>query len=386
MPVIAVGAALVADVIAGSAIAATVGGIAAITATTAFEIVAAVGATIGAIGAVTRDKTLSMVGLGIGAIGGIGGLASSAGLFGAADAPLFGVAPSEAASQTTSAFGGAASDASNAATYGSTAASIGADTAAPAMTAAEAASSGTIDYLAGTTSAAMPDAAASAFQTSSEAAADPALALNGSSGTQTNDFGSGFINSMSANPGDQLDFATTSKSATAGNDLGQSELDSLMTGSKVDPLQGGQPPAPPAGGDVNPVTGTVNNMGIDPKTGQLVAMPEEKGFFGGLLDFAKKNPVMAMGILQTGGQFLKGLTDPTTGIPTAQIAAYNAQAAANQAAADMTNQQRANLAMPKAVATTSPVTGAPQPIIPQMAGQGIINRTPGLAPVTGAPA
>ena len=52
MPVIAVGAAIAADVVAGAAIAGTVGGIAAISTVTAFEVVAAVGATLGAIRAI----------------------------------------------------------------------------------------------------------------------------------------------------------------------------------------------------------------------------------------------------------------------------------------------------------------------------------------------
>ncbi|HTK34457.1 MAG TPA: hypothetical protein VL358_04115 [Caulobacteraceae bacterium] len=62
----------------------------------------------------------------------------------------------------------------------------------------------------------------------------------------------------------------------------------------------------------------------------------------------------------------------------------DAQAAANQAAASLSSQQQANLAMPKAVASSAPVTGAPQTLVPPVQPQpGFINQAPAAAPIAG---
>jgi hypothetical protein len=101
---------------------------------------------------------------------------------------------------------------------------------------------------------------------------------------------------------------------------------------------------------------------------------------GGVLGFMNKNPVVALGMLQAGGSLLSGWTSTLT---PAQVAALNAQAASNNAATAMTNQQRTNLAMPKATASSSPVTGTPQQLVPSSPA-GLINQP--LPKVTGAPA
>lgn len=360
MPIIAVAVAIFADVAAGAAVAATVGGIAAISATTALEIVAAVGATVGAIGAVTRDKTLSTVGLALGAVGGIGALASSAGLFGAeaaSGASLFG-GTSEA---TGSAFGSAASDASNAATYGATAASAGAGEAATAgMSVADAASAGTIDFVAGTSAAsAAPPGDLTTLATTSENALDPAAALTGAKPTALARTGTPDTTASILNGGMGLPNQTTPVVPTA-------TTPETVATDMINP-----PPAPPYGGDVNPVTGEVNAY-----TG-----PTDKGIFGKIMDFADKHPVAALGALQAGGSLLSGATSTLT---PAQVSALNSQAAQNQAAANLLTQQQKNLQMPKAVASLAPVTGAPQPLVPPISS-GFINAAPRLAPVTGAP-
>lgn len=348
MPVIAVAAAIGSIAIAGSAVAATVGGIAAISAATAFSVVAAVGATVGAIGAVTRDKTLSMVGLGLGAVGGIGAIASSAGLFGASSAPLFG---GEAAAAGIA--GGGEGVAGFAAGVG------GGEVAAPAtmgaMTVSDA-SSGVIDFLAGVPEQPIPTDLTT-LTTTAENATDPATQL-------LKEAGGGLINPTS----------------DASKALAQTELDQLTAGGT---FSGGTPPTPPMGGDVDPITNTIIAGRADPVTGKIVSMPEEDGMFGGVFgkigDFAKKNPLTTYGVVQAAGSFLSGLTDEKT---PAQIAALNAQAASNQAAANLLTQQQQNLAAPKAVAYSAPVTGAPQPIIPPI---GLVNR-PKPSPVTGVPA
>jgi hypothetical protein len=111
--------------------------------------------------------------------------------------------------------------------------------------------------------------------------------------------------------------------------------------------------------------------------------------FGSILNFAKANPVVALGALQAGGSLLSGATSTLT---PAQVAALTAQANANNAAAALTQQQTANLAAPKSVASSAPVTGAPQTLVPGASssapktGQGFINQAPKAAAVTGVPA
>lgn len=362
MPVIAVAAAIGAGAIAAVDIAAV-----GLTAITAFEAVAAVGATLGAIGAITKDKTLSMVGLGLGALGGVGALATSAGLFGAEAAggsSIFGSGPQAASSAADvgtagGGFGGAEG----------LSAGIGSEVPAAAggtFGVDAAVSDGTIPFLAG--NAAVPTAETTAapsdlttLATTSENATDPALKL-----AQSND-ASPLLNS------------------------GQAQLDKTMAG-QFDPLQGGAPPAPPAGVDANGVslaapgkplaawqTPGTWTPGVNGAEGTFNV--ETPGIFGSLLDFAKKNPTVAMGVLKAGGSLIEGATNQLT---PAQIDYYNAKAAEAQANAAMSNQQRNNLAAPKAVASVVPVTGAPQPLVPQMPG--LINQPPRLAPVTGAPA
>lgn len=364
MPVIAIGAAIAADVVAGAAIAGTVGGIAAISTVTAFEVVAAVGATLAAVGTITRDKTLTMVGGAIGIVGGIGGLAASAGVLGSAaasGAPLFGPAPTAAAGSAADT-GATFADSLTPATTGTTGGAIDAGTwdTTAGMTAADAASSNTIPFVAN----GLPEGQTDLTTLSSVAdkATDPAAAL------------------------------TTTDSATTSVDPAK-DLAAMTDPSKGLINQGGAgtdlippPPAPPSNlGAVDPATGQTINAAVDPVSGKIVTIPDKTSTFGSILKFAADNKTLVAGAMTVGGNLLSGLTSTVT---PAQVNALNAQAAANNAAADLANQQRTNLAMPKAVATSAPVTGTPGPIISpggQPGGPGIINNQPQLAPVTGAP-
>jgi hypothetical protein len=79
------------------------------------------------------------------------------------------------------------------------------------------------------------------------------------------------------------------------------------------------------------------------------------------------------GVIQAGGAFIAGATSTLT---PAQVAALQAQANANQAAANISNRQLANMGQAIPVATRTP-TPAPQ---------GLINtRLPPPNTVTGAP-
>lgn len=354
MPAIAVIAAIGADVLAGVGVAGVVAGEAAFTAVTAFEVIGAVGATLGAIGAITKDKTLSMVGLGLGAVGGIGALATSAGLFGAdaASGALFGSGPQAAAATQSVAgtFGGDFIPQISA--PGSAAASGGVE--AGAWDVANAASDGTINWAAGATSPTgtneVPPTDQQTFATTSENISDPArkLAINAKPDS--------FIDSGTWDP-----VKTAQASVTPDEGVTTGGPGGGFTGK----LEAGEIPAgSPTGASISSIDKAVS----------------DKGIFGGLLDFANKNPTVAMGVLKAGGSLLEGATNQLT---PAQIDYYNAKAAEAQANAAMSNQQRNNLAAPKAVASVVPVTGAPQPLVPQIPG--LINQPPPrLAPVTGA--
>jgi hypothetical protein len=110
------------------------------------------------------------------------------------------------------------------------------------------------------------------------------------------------------------------------------------------------------------------------------------GVANDLLNFATKNPVVTLGLLQAGGSLLSGLTSSLT---PAQVAALNSQAAANNAAASLSTQQQQNLAMPKAVASSTPVTSAPGPLTPATTPQPGLTAgtapTPGLGFMNNAP-
>jgi hypothetical protein len=101
---------------------------------------------------------------------------------------------------------------------------------------------------------------------------------------------------------------------------------------------------------------------------------------GSIGGFLAKNPGLAYGATQALGNFISGATSTLT---PAQVAALNAQAAANTAAASLTSRQVAAQSSPKAVASLSTPTTPPPPLIqvtgvpnlqaPQMSG--LINST-----------
>jgi hypothetical protein len=133
------------------------------------------------------------------------------------------------------------------------------------------------------------------------------------------------------------------------------------------------------------VTGTVDSGTWDTSSASSASSSNP---LSGLLSFANKNPVATLGALQAGGSLLSGLTSTLT---PAQVSALQAQANANNAAAALTQQQTANLAMPKAVASSTPVTGTPGQLVPGAtnqipAGTGLLNSAPKVAPVTGTTA
>jgi hypothetical protein len=314
----------------------------AISVVTVMESVAVVGAVLSAVGMVTKNKTLSMIGMGLGVIGGVGSLAAGALGGGAA---LFGT-------ETAASVGG---DTLAVSEVGSAAASGGVEAGTWTADAAASAAAdvpdvvGTLAGEAGFSSAAEPFAATEA------AMANPTTALAADAAKP--------LASTAANAADPAETLT----------LANETVDTVPADA-TDLIK--PPPQPTANlGAADPTTGETITSAVDPTTGKVVDMPDgAKGIFGNLVAFAGKNPVVALGALQAGGSMLSGLTNTLT---PAQVSALNAQAAANDAAASLTKQQTANLAMPKSVASSAPVTGTPAPLVP-----GMINR----APVTGVAA
>lgn len=370
--VVAVGTAIATTAVAATTIAAV-----GITLTTALEVVAAVGATLGAIGAITGNKTLSEVGMGLGIVGGVGSLAASAGLLGAdaGTAPLFGSAASDAVTplaDTTSA------------------------------TAADAAING---------AAAPGDQIANA----AVAGADPGAAVTSAA---TSDVGNGsgdIINSVgqtSANAALPQNAIASQTAQTTGNATdvitGGDQSNPLTQGlnqpnANLPPQQAGIPQGAGTAPSIPGVTipGAPNATGLDPITGlpettadipgvkptlpgsafdQSVAANGSSGILSTLTDFAKNHELATYGLIQAAGSFAQGAFSPVT---PAQVNALNAQAAANNAAAGLTNTQVANINSGVPTATvnrpgaTPPTTTPTTPVqSPPVTGQpqGLINR------------
>jgi hypothetical protein len=98
--------------------------------------------------------------------------------------------------------------------------------------------------------------------------------------------------------------------------------------------------------------------------------------------------------LQAGGTLLSGLSNTVT---PAQVALANSQASANDAATALVKQQTQNLAAPKSVAQSAPVTAKDQlvptplrptqPLVQAAQPTGFINQAPvPSVPVTGVAA
>ncbi|MGD0109687.1 MAG: hypothetical protein ABSC06_37530 [Rhodopila sp.] len=399
MPIIAVGIAIAVDAVAVSAaVAGTI---------TALGVVAAVGATVAAVGTVTRDKALTIAGTVLGAVGAIGSLAAGAGVLGdSASAPLFGATPAASTA-----------DAASAGTIDSIAGGADVtpvDSGLIATPPEPPGDVGTVDPTTGnvitapTSGAAAAPTAAAAGDTTTQAstaanAANPAtaavptgseLAPQDAAAVQAN------TQAAAASGTSNAGLVTTTTDPTTPNvtttsGLGTSVPATASTpGAVANPELGGATGFSPGGASqaIPQGTGFLGNLASNTLTGNDassalgIANSDSSGAFDGLLAFANKNTAVTLGALAAGGSLISGLTSTLT---PAQVTALNAQAAANDAAAALTKQQTANLAMPKAVASSTPVTGAPATLVPQAAvstiAPGIINK-PTATQVTGVPA
>lgn len=128
-----------------------------------------------------------------------------------------------------------------------------------------------------------------------------------------------------------------------------------------------------AGGTPDFMSAFNKTFGTLPDGTVLTDAVSKGGGAGGILNWAKNNQMLAYGVLQSGGSFISGLTNPMT---PAQIDALNSQSRYNDAAAALAIRQSQNMASGMPTAT---VTGKP------VAQSSLINNSPLKAsPVTGS--
>lgn len=368
MPIVAV--AVAAFSVAGVAsAAAAAGGLIALasTAVGAFEIIGAVGATLSAVGAVTGNKGLTQAGMVLGVAGGVGALASDAGLIG----------------------GSAASAASNDAA--DAAAGMGGDSAA-AYNAASAASYASISPTGDVTLTGAADNLATGVDATSGLAGD--LSSSGGqliggdvpgSGTTVQSMNSqaanvdptygGVLNSNAPSPGATVDAGATPTPGQAGSAVtGDTGVDNTLTGTAASNQAGNLADLPATDPQAILAGGTTKPLPDDASiTDKILGTGGGNGLISSMQSWAKDNPMVSYGLLQGASQFVGGAFSKLT---PAQVNALNAQAAANLAGANLTNQQRQNMTGGVPSASYTPrVTG-------------IINTNPtgAGANVTGVPA
>lgn len=374
------------------AVTATVATVAALSTAEVFTAVAVAGAVIGAVGAVTGIKPLQYAGMALGVVGGVGALAVSAGVIG----------------------GGALADAGGLASDGGFAGAVGSDVAAGGGAAVSAQEQALVDagldvgtqssgisslVMAGTSASnadivdsisgavtppdAVPTAAtanAASPDVAPEAATDTApVDASGQPIAQGDTEGGtlGTQNNPAATQSDPLASSTTVSAPAAPAAPGTAAANA-QTGNI---LQGGQglttgavaPSAPATGANASGLSSDVTNFGAVNTTqagGAAQSLAENPSAFGSIMKTISTPGVgtLAAATIQAGAAFIAGATSKLT---PAQVAALQAQANANQAAANLSTQQLQNMQGGIPTASRTP---------------GLVNATPKPATVTGAPA
>lgn len=334
MPVLAIGAAIVAGVEASAAIGAVIaGGLGALTVGGALSIVTAVGATLGAIGVVTGDKGLSTAGMILGGIGGIGSLAVGAGLFG------------EGAG-ASSVFGAEAGGADFASSVAVTPEIVGSNPGGFLGTAA----SGSTDAL---------DVVDSFGGIKNPAVSVSQLGAPGSAASTSGDLTNSLLGGTSSTPASPAagpaiaDSSASAPLAPVSDNLGTSTpgaIPSPTAPGSAAPAAPSTPFAPaPGAADVPgaPVTVTPGNAATSNPGGY--AGPSSPGLVDSFGNFLSndKSGMLSYGLVQAGGSLISGLFDP---LKPAQVKALNAQTAQTQANTGITQMQAANMAAPIPVA------------------------------------
>jgi hypothetical protein len=329
--------------------------------TTVLESVAVVGAVLSVAGMVTKNKTLSMIGAGLGLVGGVGALASSA-LGGSA--ALFGATDAAGGAGAAASAGGSFAEGLTPATAGTVGGAVDAG-------GFDATFGGAVST-AGDVAATTPDVLGQLSEGPVVSSASDPVAASGPNAASADQMASGFLKAGDTAPTDITNLNTTANAEVNPTGTPTTTAADASNASTTPPpatATGNTPLSP----DSVSATNASDKLISDASSGS----GGSGGVFSNLLGFVDKHPALAFGAVQAGGTFLSGLTSSLT---PAQVAQLNAQAAQNQAAANLTNLQTSNLAMPKSVASLNPVTGPTPSLVP-----GFINSAPKIA-VTGAPA
>lgn len=320
-----------------------------LTLATVLAATAAVGATLAAVGAITGDKTLQTVGMVVGAVGGIGALANSAGMF-ASSGLAAEIAAGTTAAETASPFATAGIDAEIAgwSNYGagvtSPAAGGGATFSAPDVSASQPV---TFDGVA-------QDAGISDYQTNQLTGGQNAGVGDSVSplAFEPQTVSTNPVTDSVANSRPPLDTGTSLINETPASAVQAGATPQAPTAAA--PQATVAPTAAPAAAPSAPVTGANTGMingglsfesvASNPGTAGITRTTGSGGL-SGIMDFMNKNPVMTMGTLQAASSFFAGAFGGADADP-ARSAAYEAQAAQNQAAANLANRQLANMSSP----------------------------------------
>ncbi len=328
------------------AITATAVTIAAMSATEIFTAIAVVGAVTGAVGALTGSKELQIAGTVMGVVGGVGGIASSAGLFsGAGD--LFGVGTAASVAEGAADSVGALSSVTQAVDEGLGGAVQGINS-IPEMTGSGLSSLPIGAVEPGTTQTPLlgigDTPAAPSTVAPPSVVPDPTAGITPASETVT-----------------QAPTSSGSILNPTPDGISGAEINNSGFGQ-------GQGPAGPAMGAARNVSGA----------------PADPSAWSKAWDFAKNNQTLVSGALQAGAAFLSGATSTLT---PAQVRALEAQAQANQAAVNLSGSQQAILDQQLSnMRDGVPVASRRQPSAVTGTPQGLINQPAPQVAVTGTPA
>lgn len=343
-----------------------------------FTTIAAVGAVVSTVGYATGNKDLSTAGMVLGGIGGIGSLASAVGAFGstASQASVLGSAGDVTAGDfpgavvgaggsfdgTTSLVDGADASAA-AAAYSNSGDVVGqafqlgggnADMGgaagwsatggpAPAAPNADNLAAVTGSAAPGDTSAVLPDTVNKGSQVFSNSTSSP------SAGSQTPNPATDMLSVSDNQPNIGPNIA--SADAKAALDYSSSNATRVSDGFSF----------------VNKATG--NTLMFNAATDTWNLAPAAGGLFSNLGGISNGAGMLGMGVIQAAGSLLSSSLDS---LKPAQVAAYQAQAKANNAAAALQETQNANMGQPIPVARSMAVTGTVAP--PPKPG-GLMNST-----------
>ncbi len=355
-----------ATAIGATAAAIGAGTLAALDLGTIFTAVATVGSVVGAVGAVTGVKELKTAGMVLGGIGGIGSLASAVGAFGDG-ATMSSVFGSDAAG---SSIGGNISE-----------------TTGMSVSAGDSLIGGNISENTGLdvvdSAAKMYDGALTTDSAGNAINLSPTGTETAMGGNATGDnLASVGVNPPAGDTSAMLPDTVNKGSQVSSNSKFLDSTSSPSAGSQtLNPATDTSALQAPPGISTsdfaklreipNPVEGQVVKLASGPMqfTNGSWGLAPSGGLFSNLGGISNGAGMLGMGVIQAAGSLLSSSLDS---LKPAQVAAYQAQAKANNAAAALQEKQNANMGQPIPVARSMAVTGTVAP--PPKPG-GLMNST-----------